>query len=66
MFLLSTQSEAAFKDNFLGAKSMAMGGAYNAIADDVDGTLINPAILSTIKAHQIVATMAFFIKRRSR
>jgi hypothetical protein len=57
-FFITVQSEAAFKDNFLGAKSMAMGGAYTAIADDVDGTLINPAVLSMIKAQQIVATMA--------
>jgi hypothetical protein len=58
IFFITSQSEAAFRDNFLGAKSMAMGGAYIAIADDVDGTLINPAILSAIKAQQIVATMA--------
>ena len=49
---------AAFRDSFLGAKSMAMGGAYTALADDVDGTLVNPAGLSVIEGQQIIATMA--------
>jgi len=58
VFFINSRSEAAFRDNFLGAKSMAMGGAYTALADDVDGILINPAGLSMIKAQQISATMA--------
>ena len=49
---------AAFRDSFLGAKSMAMGGAYTALADNVDGTLVNPAGLSEIEGQQIIATMA--------
>lgn len=57
-FFLASQSEAAFRDNFLGAKSMGMGGAYTALADDVDGALMNPAGLSMIKAQQISTTMA--------
>ena len=55
---LAGSSEAAFRDNFLGARSVAMGGAYTALADDVDGALVNPAGLSMIKGQQIVATMA--------
>jgi hypothetical protein len=51
-------SEAAFRDSYLGAKSMAMGGAYTALADDVDGILVNPAGISMIKTQQISATMA--------
>ena len=49
---------AAFRGSFLGAKSMAMGGAYTALADDVDGALVNPAGLSVIEGQQIIATMA--------
>ena len=51
-------SEGAFRDGFLGAKSVAMGGAYTALADEIDGALVNPAGLSMIKGQQIVATMA--------
>lgn len=42
----------------MGAKSVAMGGAYTALADDADGVLVNPAGLSMIKERQIVATMS--------
>jgi len=58
MFLAVTQSESAFRDSFLGARSMAMGGACTAIAEDVDGALVNPAGLSMIRSQQIMATMA--------
>ena len=51
-------SEGAFRDDFLGAKSVAMGGAYTALADDIDGALINPAGLSMIEGQQVIATMA--------
>jgi hypothetical protein len=51
-------SEGAFRDDFLGAKSVAMGGAYTALADDVDGALVNPAGLSMIRGQQIMATTA--------
>ena len=54
----SYPSEAAFRDNFLGARSVAMGGAYTALADEVDGILINPAGSSMIKKQQIIATVA--------
>lgn len=49
-------SKGAFRDDFLGAKSVAMGGAHAALADDADCILINPAGLSMIKHQQIVAT----------
>ncbi|MBD3182957.1 hypothetical protein GF312_11750 [Candidatus Poribacteria bacterium] len=48
----------AFEDDFLGAKSVAMGGAYAATADDVDGILANPAGMNLIKNRQIIATAA--------
>ena len=51
-------SEGAFRDSFLGAKSVAMGGACVALADDADGALVNPAGISIIRGQQIVATMA--------
>jgi len=51
-------SAGAFKESFLGARSVAMGGAYTALADDVDGSVINPAGLSMIKGQQIFATMS--------
>lgn len=51
-------SEAAFRDSFSGAKSVAMGGAYTALADEIDGALVNPAGLSMIKGQQIAATTA--------
>ena len=34
-----------------------MGGAYTALADDVDGVLINPAGLTMVRGQQIVATL---------
>jgi hypothetical protein len=55
---ISYPSIAAFRDNFLGAKSMGMGGAYTALADDVDGALVNPAGLSLVEGEQIIATTA--------
>ena len=58
IFSISHPSMAAFRDSFLGAKSMAMGGAYTALADNVDGALVNPAGLSVIEGQQIIATMA--------
>ena len=54
---ISHSSTAAFRDSFLGARSVAMGGAYTALADDVDGALVNPAGLSMIEGQQIIATM---------
>jgi hypothetical protein len=51
-------SQGAFEDDFLGAKSMAMGGAYTALADEADGALVNPAGLSMVEKHQIVAAAA--------
>jgi hypothetical protein len=54
----SHPSAGAFRDSFLGAKSVAMGGAYTALADEVDGSLVNPAGLSMVEGHQAVATMA--------
>ena len=56
ILLFSCPSEGAFRESFLGAKSVAMGGAYTALADDADGALINPAGLSMIKGQQIIAT----------
>ena len=58
LFSSTRTSEGAFKDSFLGAKSMAMGGAYAALSDDVDGALVNPAGISMIEDQQIAATMA--------
>ncbi len=58
LLFFSHSSMAAFRDSFLGAKSVAMGGAYTALADDVDGALVNPAGLSMIEGQQIIATMA--------
>jgi len=51
-------SGAAFKDNFVSARSVAMGGACTALANDADGGLINPAGLSMIERQQIIATAA--------
>ena len=55
---LSDSSVAAFKDNFLGARSVGMGGAYTAIANDADGALVNPAGLTVIEGQQMAATMS--------
>jgi len=49
---------SAFMDSYLGARSMAMGGAYTAIANDADGGLVNPAGLSMINGRQLTATTA--------
>ncbi len=56
--LLIGSSEGAFRDSFSGARSMAMGGAYTALANDADGVLANPAGLSMIKNKQVIATGA--------
>ena len=37
---------------------MGIGGAYTALADDVDGALVNPAGLSLVEGQQIIATTA--------
>jgi len=59
MICFVNNSGAAFRDSYLGAKSMSMGGAYTAMANDVDGILVNPAgISSSISSQQITATMA--------
>lgn len=50
-------SEGTFKDIYLGARPLAMGGAYTALADDVDCVLINPAGLSNIKDQQLIAVL---------
>lgn len=47
---------SAFQDDFLGARSLAMGGAYTALADEVDGSLVNPAGLSMIRKQQLHLT----------
>lgn len=47
---------SAFQDDFLGARSLAMGGAYTALADEVDGILVNPAGLSMIRKQQLCLT----------
>ena len=56
--LFPSSSEGAFRDNFLGARSVAMGGAYTALADDADGALVNPAGLSNIEGQQIIAALS--------
>jgi len=58
LLFFAKQSQSAFRDSYLGAKSMAMGGAYTALADDVDGILANPAGINAIKAQQLTATTA--------
>jgi len=52
------QAEAAFDDDFTGARARGMGGAFTALSDEVDGILTNPAGLSQIAAQQLTATMA--------
>ncbi len=47
---------SAFQDDFLGARSMAMGGAYTALADEADGNLVNPAGLSMLRTQQLCLT----------
>jgi hypothetical protein len=58
MFSFSDNCYPAFIDSYLGARSMAMGGAYTALADDADGGLVNPAGLSMIEYQQLSATTA--------
>lgn len=55
---LTYSAEGAFKDNFLSARSVAMGGACAALANDADGALVNPAGLTMVRGHQIIATAA--------
>ncbi|MGQ9609251.1 MAG: hypothetical protein ACUVWN_08110 [bacterium] len=47
---------SAFQDDFLGARSLAMGGAYTALADEADGALVNPAGLSMLRKQQLCLT----------
>lgn len=56
LFLICGVAEGAFRDDFLGARPLAMGGAYTALSNDADGILINPAGLTTLKGHQLFAT----------
>ncbi len=64
---ITLYANAAFDDDFTGARARGMGGAFTALADDADGLLTNPAGLSHISvkparesgiAQQLTATMA--------
>jgi hypothetical protein len=52
------RAEAAFDDDFIGARARGMGGAFTALSDEADGVFINPAGLSRIATQQLTATMA--------
>ncbi len=48
-----------------GARSLAMGGAYVALADDASGPYWNPAGLTQINEHQFLAMYAPFFEQTS-
>ena len=52
------RAEAAFDDDFTGARARGMGGAFTALSDEADGHLTNPAGLSVIAGQRLTATMA--------
>lgn len=60
----------AFGPDFLntlgvGSRSIGMGGAFSALADDVTATFWNPARLSTIKTHQFMLETRSTLENRS-
>ncbi len=58
LIIASNPLNAAFDDQFTNARARGLGGAFTAIADEVDGILVNPAGLSSIPAQQLTATGA--------
>jgi len=58
LIIASEPLNAAFDDQFTSARARGLGGAFTAIADEVDGILVNPAGLSGIPAQQLTATGA--------
>ncbi|MDA1190262.1 MAG: hypothetical protein O3A46_01110 [Candidatus Poribacteria bacterium] len=47
--IVSTTASAAFQDTFGGARSLAIGGAAVATADDLDSLVVNPAGLINLR-----------------
>lgn len=56
IILFAKPCSGSFQDDFLGARSIAMGGAYTALADEADGILVNPAGLSMVRNQQLSIT----------
>ena len=56
--IASAQESAAFLKLGVGARAMGMGGAYTAVADDVNSIYWNPAGLSTLTKQEVSATHA--------
>lgn len=48
-----------------GARSLAMGGAYVALADDASGPYWNPAALTQVEEHQFLSMYAPFFEQTS-
>lgn len=53
LLLVGGEGYAAFKDNGWGARPAGMGGAFTAIADDVNAALYNPAGLMQLKSPEM-------------
>ena len=51
-------AEAAFIDQFSGARALGMSGASSAVANRADGVIVNPATLINIQSRQLTATTA--------
>lgn len=51
-------AHAAFEENARGARGIAMGDAYGAVADTADGLYWNPAALARVPSQQILGTHA--------
>jgi len=51
-------AEAAFIDQFSGARALGMSGAISAVANRADGVMVNPATLINIQSRQLTATTA--------
>lgn len=59
VFLLSIRlADAAFLDQFTGARALGMSGAVSAVANRADGVIVNPATLINISSRQLTATTA--------
>ena len=51
-------AEAAFIDQFSGARALGRSGAISAVANRADGVMVNPATLINIQSRQLTATTA--------
>ena len=58
LFLFIRFADAAFIDQFTGARALGMSGAVSAVSNRADGVIVNPATLINISSRQLTATTA--------